>query len=117
MLSAMNTGHQGSLCSIHADSARRALAKLEHLIREDRSQWTSEVAREAIAETIDLVVHMTYDEASDHRLVAEVIEVAGYHDDVVATNRLFWRDDAANLVRGPVRPQNAAELHRVGWSE
>jgi pilus assembly protein CpaF len=58
MLSAMNTGHDGSMGTIHANSARQALSKLRTYVLMAEEQLTPEVATEMIAETVDLVVHL-----------------------------------------------------------
>jgi len=58
MLSAMNTGHEGSMGTIHANSARQAISKLRTYTLMAEEQLTPEVVDEMIAETIDLVVHL-----------------------------------------------------------
>lgn len=54
MIEAFNTGHRGGLCTLHANSARDALARLEQLLR--RAGEPAAVARELVAANIDLVV-------------------------------------------------------------
>lgn len=71
MLDAWGTGHPGGLCTIHSNSARHTLERLERLVRivSQHSQ------RETIAETIGLIVYME-EAASGHR-VREMVEVKG----------------------------------------
>ncbi len=59
LLLALSTGHKGSLCTLHAGSAKQALARLEFLVQIGAPQWKAESVRELIKDTIDcvLVVH------------------------------------------------------------
>lgn len=72
MLQAMNTGHNGSLATIHANSARDALSRLETMVLMANVALPLTVVREQIASAIDLVVHL--ERGSDgRRRVAEVL--------------------------------------------
>lgn len=104
MLSAMNTGHEGSMGTIHANSARQAVSKLRTYTLMAEEQLTPEVVDEMIAETIDLVVHLHLDQRSGDRRVAQVAEVAGLEGSRVLTNDLFCLEDGT-LVRTSVRPR------------
>ena len=104
MLSAMNTGHEGSMGTIHANSARQAISKLRTYTLMAEEQLTPEVVDEMIAETIDLVVHLHLDQRSGGRRVAQVAEVAGLEGSRVLTNDLFCLEDGT-LVRTSVRPR------------
>jgi pilus assembly protein CpaF len=104
MLSAMNTGHEGSMGTIHANSARQAISKLRTYTLMAEEQLTPEVVDEMIAETIDLVVHLHLDQRSGDRRVAQVAEVAGLEGSRVLTNDLFCLEDGT-LVRTNVRPR------------
>jgi pilus assembly protein CpaF len=104
MLSAMNTGHEGSMGTIHANSARQAISKLRTYTLMAEEQLTPEVVDEMIAETIDLVVHLRLDQRSGGRRVAQVAEVAGLEGSRVLTNDLFCVENGT-LVRTAVRPR------------
>ena len=94
MLSAMNTGHEGSMGTIHANSARHAISKLRTYALMAEEHLTSEVATEMIAETVDLVVHLQLDQRSGARRVTQVAEVAGLEGGTVLTNDLFrWEQE------------------------
>jgi len=109
MLSAMNTGHEGSMGTIHANSARHALSKLRTYVLMAEEHLTAEVATEMIAETVDLVVHLHLDQRSGTRRVAQVAEVAGLEGARVLTNDLFrWEEQ--RLVSTGVRPRFAERL-------
>jgi pilus assembly protein CpaF len=109
MLSAMNTGHEGSMGTIHANSARQALSKLRTYVLMAEEQLTAEVANEMIAETLDLVVHLHLDQRTGARRVVQVAEVAGLEAGRVLANDLF-RSGATGLVRTGVRPRFADRL-------
>lgn len=109
MLSAMNTGHEGSMGTIHANSARQALSKLRTYVLMAGEQLTAEVANEMIAETLDLVVQLHLDQRSGLRRVVQVAEVAGLEAGRVLANDLF-RMEPHGLVRTGVRPRFADRL-------
>lgn len=109
MLSAMNTGHEGSMGTIHANSARQALSKLRTYVLMAEEQVSSEIAAEMISETIDLVVHLRLDQRAGRRRVVQISEVAGLEAGRVLTNDLF-REDGNALVRTGVRPRFADRL-------
>jgi pilus assembly protein CpaF len=113
MLSAMNTGHEGSMGTIHANSARQALSKLRTYVLMAGEQLTPEVANEMIAETVDLVVHLRLDHHDGIRQVVQVAEVAGLEAGRVLTNDLFRAHEGV-LVNTGVRPRLADRLGEVG---
>jgi len=112
MLSAMNTGHEGSMGTIHANSARQALSKLRTYVLMAEEQLTPEVTTEMIAETVDLVIHLRLDHHIGTRQVVQVAEVAGLERGRVLTNDLF-RWEAGDLVQTNVRPRFADRLDEL----
>jgi pilus assembly protein CpaF len=109
MLSAMNTGHEGSMGTIHANSARQALSKLRTYALMAEERLTGELANEMIAETLDLVVHLHLDQRAGTRRVVQVSEVAGMEGGRVLTNDLF-RLEGGLLVSTDVRPRLAERI-------
>lgn len=109
MLSAMNTGHEGSMGTIHANSARQALSKLRTYVLMAEEQLTPEVATEMIADTVDLVVHLRLDQHVGTRRAVQVAEVAGLEAGRVLSNDLF-RVEGGGLVHTNVRPRFADRL-------
>jgi pilus assembly protein CpaF len=91
MLAAMTTGHDGSLCTVHAGSPEEALRRLETLALMAGVGLPHAAIREQVADAIDLVVHQARLPDGMRRVVAvaEVVRVAGGP----ATRELFgWRD-------------------------
>ena len=58
MLSAMNTGHDGSMSTIHANSARDALRRVESLVMQHATNWSRDVVRDHVAVSINAIVHV-----------------------------------------------------------
>lgn len=108
MLSAMNTGHEGSMGTIHASSARQALSKLQMYALRGGESITSELVSRLIAETIELIVHLRFDREGTRR-VAQIAEVAGIEGDQVLTNDIFRLQDE-QLVRSAIRPRLSERL-------
>ncbi len=76
LLQALNTGHMGSLSTIHANSAEQALTRLAHCVLTANVGLPHSAIREAIALAIHLVVHIA--RAENRRVVTEVASIRGY---------------------------------------
>lgn len=88
MLQAMNTGHDGSMSTIHANSARDALARLEMLAGFAGFKGSDDSLRRQIASAIDFVIQIAR-LGNGHRVVTSVTEVTGLTDKVVTTQEMF----------------------------
>lgn len=114
MLSAMNSGHSGSFCTLHSDEGRRGLTKLEMYVTQ-AAGWTPRAAKELIAENVDLLIHLREDPVAGRRVVQEVIEVTGCENgEVISTNTLFARR-GDRLEYSGIRPRRADRLEAAGW--
>ena len=93
LLQALNTGHQGAISTIHANSAAQALARLAHCVVAANVGLPHHSTREAIALAIDLVVHI--DRRGGQRVVTEALQVSGYcgATDQFELDR-FWVSDS-----------------------
>jgi len=88
MLQAMNTGHDGSLSTLHANTARDALRRLETMVLMAGMELPLRAIREQIASALDLIVHVgRYRDGS--RKVMQVAEVQGMEGDVVVMQDIF----------------------------
>lgn len=74
LIQALNTGHDGSLSTLHANSAVEALARLESLVVQVSPGWSLTALREQIERSIDIVVHVER-RPDGHRAVRDVSEV------------------------------------------
>ena len=122
MLQAMNTGHDGSLSTVHANSTRDALSRVETMILMSGLSLPVRAMRDYIASALDLVIHVS--RLSDGtRKVVRVTEIVGMEEDVVTTQDIFIFDqqgiDADGRVVGfhratGVRPKFTERLARAG---
>ena len=88
MLQAMNTGHDGSLTTVHANSSRDALARVETMVMMAGFDLPVRVIREQIASAMDLVIH-TARLRDGSRKIVSVDEVVGMEGDVVTMQEVF----------------------------
>lgn len=107
MLQAMNTGHEGSLSTCHANSPADALARLETLVLMGDVALPSAAVREQLRAALDLVVQIARRPDGSRRVVAvgEVAPGAGVGAPLVVTS---LTDSAGRLVALPARPVRAA---------
>ncbi len=88
MLQAMNTGHEGSLTTIHANSPRDALSRLETMILMANTNLPNRAMREQISSALHLIIQVA--RLSDGtRRVTSVVEVTGMEGDVVTTQEIY----------------------------
>jgi pilus assembly protein CpaF len=88
MLQAMNTGHDGSLTTIHANSPRDALSRLETMVAMSNLNLPENAIRRQIASAIDVVVQVT--RLSDGtRKITSIAEITGMEGDVVTMQDIF----------------------------
>jgi pilus assembly protein CpaF len=88
MLQAMNTGHDGSLTTVHANNARDALHRLETLMLLTGVNLPSAAMREQISAALDVIIHVTRMSDGTRRVVG-VAEIVGMERDVVAMQDIF----------------------------
>lgn len=91
MLTAMNTGHEGSLTTLHANSPRDALARLESMILMAGLDLPLSAVREHIAASVDVVVQQAR-LADGRRVVTSIVEVAGMESGRIQLQDLFGFD-------------------------
>ena len=89
MLQAMNTGHPGSMCTLHANSPRDALVRLENMLMMGSGDIPLGAIRRQIASSVDLVVQLAR-LRTGHRCVTSITNVVGIENDVVTTEEM-WR--------------------------
>lgn len=88
MLQAMNTGHDGSLGTIHANRPREALTRLENMVAMSGVNLPSRAVRTQIAAAIQLIVQISRMRDGTRRIVS-ITEVVGMEGDVITTQELF----------------------------
>ena len=89
MLQAMNTGHDGSMCTVHANSPREALTRLENMVAMSGVKLTSRAVRAQTAAAINLVVQISRMRDGVRRVV-RIAEGVGMEEEVITMQDLFW---------------------------
>ena len=122
MLQAMNTGHEGSLTTVHANSPRDAMARIENMVSMANLNIPERAVRQQIASAVHAVVQIAR-LADGTRKVITISEVTGMADDAIAMQDIFVFErtgiDESGKVRGTFRatgtcPQFAERLATAG---
>jgi pilus assembly protein CpaF len=107
MLQAMNTGHDGSLCTVHANAPRDALSRIETMVLMAGYELPVRAIRNQVASALDLIVHLERMEDGGRR-VTSITEVQRMESDVVTLQELFAfrveRVTAERVVIGSLQP-------------
>ena len=88
MLQAMNTGHDGSLSTGHANSTQDMLSRLETMVLQGSEGLPLEAIRQQIASAVDIIIHLSR-LRDKSRKTMEITEVVGYEDGHVVLNPLY----------------------------
>lgn len=112
LLQAMNTGHDGSMSSLHANTAQDALLRLEMLVGLAGHQTPEETLRRMIAMALDLVVHVTR-LRSGRRLISEILEVLDVRDGHYVVNSLCRYDSQSDRFVMSETPPSLEKLRNV----
>jgi pilus assembly protein CpaF len=94
MLQAMNTGHDGSICTAHSNSPRDTLARIETMVLMAGAELPLKAIREQVASAFDVIVHQSRFRDGSRR-ITHVTEVVGMEGDVVTLQDIFLFDYAA----------------------
>jgi pilus assembly protein CpaF len=96
MLQAMNTGHDGSICTVHANSPRDVLARVETMVLMAGMDLPVRAIREQVASAIDLIVHQQRFRDGSRR-ITHITEVVGMEGDIITLQDLFLFDSAMGI--------------------
>jgi pilus assembly protein CpaF len=124
MLQAMNTGHDGSMSTIHANSPRDALFRLENMVMMANLNIPLRAIRMQIASALNLLVHIERMRDGIRR-VQSIVEIAGMEGEIITTRELFAfhyrgeRNDSiieGEFLSTRMRPDFAERAARYGFS-
>ena len=101
MLQAMNTGHDGSLTTIHANSPRDAMSRLETLVLMAGMDLPIKIVRQQISSAIDVIIQQSRMRDGSRKVIA-ISEVAGMEGDVVVLTDIFKYEQTGQDVDGKV---------------
>ena len=122
MLQAMNTGHDGSLSTGHANSTEDMLSRLETMVLQGASGLPLEAIRQQIASAVDIIIHLSR-LRDKSRKTMEITEVLGYKNGKIVLNPLYrFREDetstlekvSGELLRTENKMQNTFKLRLNG---
>lgn len=122
MLQAMNTGHDGSLTTIHANTPRDALSRMETMIQMTGMRLSDRAMRQQIASAVDMVIQVAR-LTDGTRRITSISEITGMEGDMTAMQEIFNFErtgvDAAGKVMGRfrttgIRPRFADRLKQYG---
>lgn len=123
MLQAMNTGHDGSLTTLHANTPRDACARMETMAMMSGMDMPLKVIREQVASAVDLIVQQTRLE-DGQRKVSYITEVQGMEGDVIVLQDIFMLDIKGKTPEGKLitelkptgtRPRFTSRLEAHGF--
>ena len=113
MLTAMNTGHEGSMATLHAGSARDGLRRLETMILMAGTEMPLPAVRQHVASALDVVVHMQRG-ADGVRRIDEVAEIGGMEGDVILSQEAFKYGPRAGFEPSVVGSQFTQRFRDLG---
>ena len=122
MLQAMNTGHDGSLSTVHANTPRDAIARIETMVAMSGLEMSERAVREQISSAIHVVIQLARLSDGSRRLVS-LHEITGLEGLVVTTQEIFRLERhgldedgrvVAELVPSGIRPRFAEKLKEAG---
>jgi len=106
LLAAMNTGHDGSMCTLHSNSPRECLGRMENMILMGDIKIPKEAISKQIADSVDLVIQIKRLRDGSRR-VTSITEVIGMEGEVIVTQELFkfeyLSEDADGKIVGEYR--------------
>ncbi len=112
MLLAMNTGHEGSMTTLHASGGRDALRRLESMVLMAGTEMPVAVVRQHVAGSVHVIVHVQRGQDGVRR-VGEVLEVAGMEGDVILTQDAFRYDPQRGFVSAAISSQFVERFREV----
>jgi pilus assembly protein CpaF len=96
IIQAMNTGHDGSMTTLHANAPRDALSRLETMIQMAMPQMTTRVVRQQIAATVNLILQMARGKDGTRR-ITHISEIVGMEGEVIVLQDLIlWQEANGN---------------------
>ncbi|MHC2620500.1 pilus assembly protein CpaF [Bradyrhizobium huanghuaihaiense] len=110
MLQAMNTGHDGSISTVHANSTRDALTRVENMVQMGQVNLPSRAIRTQIVAALDIIVQVERMRDGQRRIV-QISEVVGLEGEVITTNDIalfeYREEDVHGRIQGTYKSTNA----------
>ncbi|MFH5925634.1 CpaF family protein [Roseomonas xinghualingensis] len=116
MLQAMNTGHDGSICTVHANTARDAATRIENMVQMGSMSLPQRAIRTQIANAVDLVIQVERMRDGVRR-VSQVSDICGLEGDVITMNDVFTYDFEGEDATGRLLGRYVSSRTRPSFSE
>ena len=114
LLAAMNTGHEGSMTSIHANSPGESFARMESLYLMAGYHLPNHVVRKQISFAVDFIIQVNRNREG-HRVVEQIQEITGMEGDTISSQTIARRDEQTNKLEFTgVTPSRMAKISRHG---
>ena len=116
-MQAMNTGHPGSMVTVHANSPRDAISRLEYLVMMGAGEMPLSAIRNQVISAVDLVVHASRFSNGRRRIVA-ITDVIGLEGDVPVLENIWSYDPGSDrFACSGSRPSFAARVENAGFGD
>lgn len=112
LLQAMNTGHEGSMTSIHANSGAECLSRMETLFLLSGYEIPLTVVRKQISSAINFIIQLGRDK-DGLRVITEIIELCGMEGQTILIQTIATREEGVLSFRG-IAPKAFESLHKLG---
>ena len=112
LLQAMNTGHDGSMSSVHANSPGECLSRMENLFLMAGYDVPNQVVRKQMAQGIDFILQLGRDRDGS-RVINQIMEITGMEGNNILSHIIAKREDG-RLVRTGITPKNMERLNHMG---
>ena len=116
MLQAMNTGHDGSLTTAHANSPRDLISRLETMVLMSGMDMPVRAIREQVSSALDLIVHQSRMKDGTRKIVS-ITEVVGMEGDTITLQELYGYRASGVDVRGNINGEFVATGVRPGFAD
>lgn len=116
MLQAMNTGHDGSMSTIHANNTRDALARIENMVQMSSMGLTSRAIRQQICAAVNIIVQVERQRDGGRR-VTQVTEIAGMEGETTLLNDIFKLEITGETPTGKLTGRYEVSRIRSTFSE
>ncbi len=114
MLQAMNTGHSGSMSTVHANSARDALTRIENMVMMGNMGLPLLAIRQQLTSAVHLVVQVER-QRDGKRRVTQVTEICGLEGEVVVSADIYRLETTTNKLDGSLTTKDTVSQHRPGF--
>ena len=116
MLQAMNTGHSGSMSTVHANTARDALTRIENMVMMGNMGLPAAAIRQQVTSAVDLIIQVER-QRDGRRRVTQITEVVGMEGDIAVTNDIYKLEMTVNPLDGSLIIAHKVSMHRPGFHD